>query len=301
MALKNIIQLGASGTVGTPVLEALVASKKFNITVGTRDASTGLFPANVKVIQVDYSSHHSLVDAFKGQDAVLVTLGTYNIALLEKIEMSIIDAAVSAGVSHIIPSNFSGEVMSHRFPVMEPKSRVEDYLTKLASQGKINFTPIGTGTFFDWTLTNGTIGIDFVNKKALLMDNGDRKINGTNVSTIATAVVAILSEPDLVSNRLAKIHDFFVSQRDILQVAEEELGIKFEVTHESSEDLTRKYEAGLADWDPTSVFTLIRAMAWGPNSPCAWGIDDDSKALGLSPKDLREEVLKVITQLKLKP
>ncbi|KAJ7583543.1 hypothetical protein C8J56DRAFT_212082 [Mycena floridula] len=296
MALKNIIQLGATGTVGRPVFEALVASTKFNITVGTRDASIGSFPVDVKVVQVDYLSHQSLVDAFKGQDAVVITLGTSsNIALMEKIEVSIIDAAVSAGVSHIIPSNYGGDFVTHRVSVMEPKIRTEEYLARLASQGKINFTPIATGPFFDWGLTTGFIGIDLVTKKAVLMDNGDRKVNVTNVPTIAAAVVAVLSTPDLAMNRLAKIHDLFVSQRDILQAIEQELGAKFEVTHISSEDLNSKYEAGLAHWDPTSVFALIRAAAWGPNSPCAWGVDDDSKALGLSSKDLKEEVSKIIT------
>ncbi|KAJ7572639.1 hypothetical protein C8J56DRAFT_988685 [Mycena floridula] len=296
MALKNIIQLGAAGTVGKPVLEALVASKKFNVTVGTRDASNGSFPAKVKVIKVDYLSHDGLVDAFKGQDAVLITLGTYNLDLLEKIEMTIIDAAVSAGVSHIIPSHFGSDLISHPFPVMEPKSRIEKYLAKLALQAKINFTSFATGPFFDWGLTTGFIGIDLVNKKAVLVDNGDQKVNVTSVPTIAAAVLAVLSSPEILTNRVVKIQDFFLSQRDILQVAEEELRTKFEVTHVSSADLKRKYyEAGFADWDP------ITAEVWGPDSPSAWGVYDDSEPLGLLPKNLKDEVVKIIAQMKLGP
>jgi uncharacterized protein YbjT (DUF2867 family) len=86
----------------------LIACKKFNVTVGTRDASSGSLPAGVKVVQIDYTSQESLVGAFKGQDAVVVTIGNHNPALLEQIQVAVIDAAVAAGVSHIIPSNFGG-------------------------------------------------------------------------------------------------------------------------------------------------------------------------------------------------
>ena len=201
---------------------------------------------------------------------------------------------------------------------MEFKLRVEEYLEKLSSEGKISYTAIGTGIFFDWgesihmyhthrlvlilriALTIGFLGLDLVNKKAVLLNDGNFKINVTNVSSIAETIVTILSKPDLVKNRLALIHDMFISQNDVLKVVEEELGAKFEASYVNTEDLRRESEAGLAAGDPTAVFGLIRAAAWGPDSPCAWGVDDDSKALGHEPKDLREEVVKVITRMKLR-
>jgi len=300
MALKNVIQLGATGTLGSAVLEGLIASKKFNVTVGTRDASSSSFPAGVKVVQIDYSSQASLVSAFKGEDAIIITIGNLNLALLEQLQMAVVDAAVAAGVSHIIPSNFGGDIVSHRNPAMEFKIRVEEYLQKLSSEGKISYTAIATGIFFNWALTIGFLGIDLVNKKAVLLNDGNLKINVTNLSSIAETVVTVLSKPDLVKNRLALIHDMFISQNDVLKVVEEELGAKFEVTYVNTEDLRRESEAGLAAGDPAAVYGLIKAMAWGPDSPSAWGVDDDSKVLGNTPKDLREEVVKVITQMKLR-
>ena len=41
-------------------------------------------------------------------------------------------------------------ITSHRNPVMEFKIRVEEHLEALSSAGKINYTAIGTGIFFDW-------------------------------------------------------------------------------------------------------------------------------------------------------
>lgn len=149
-------------------------------------------------------------------------------------------------------------------------------------------------------LTIGFIGVDLVNKKAVLLNDGNFKLNATNLSSIAEAIVTVLSKPDLVKNRLCLIHDLFISQNEVLKVAEEELGAKFEVSYVNTEDLRRESEAGFAAGDPTAIFGLVKATAWGSDSPCAWGVDDDSKILGLAPKDLREEVIEVMTQMKLR-
>lgn len=132
-----------------------------------------------------------------------------------------------------------------------------------------------------------------------MLNDGNFKLNVTNLSSIAETVVTVLSKPELVNNRPALIHDMFISQNDVLKVAEEELGARFEVSYVNTEDLKRESEAGLATGDPAAIYGLIKAMAWGPDSPSAWGVDDDSKVLGNAPKDLREEVIKVMNQMKL--
>ncbi|KAH9977452.1 hypothetical protein BJV74DRAFT_953536 [Russula compacta] len=273
MALKNVIQVGATGTLGPTVLEALIASKKFNVTVGTRDASSShSFPAGVKVVQM--------------------TIRPAHLSLLEQIQTAVVDAAVEAGVSHIIPSNFGGDLASHRNPVVEFKLRVKS-TSKALAEGKSAIPPSAlafssTGFLIPRTaLTIGFFGIDLVNKKAVLLNDGNSKLDVTNLSSIAETIVTILSKPDLVKNRLALIHDLFISQNDVLKIVEEELGTKFEVSHINTEDLRRQSEAGLATGDPAAVFGLIKAAAWGSDSPCAWGVDDDSKVLGHAPKDLR--------------
>jgi len=208
------------------------------------------------------------------------------------------------------------DIAAHRNPVVEFKLRVEERLDKLSSEGKISYTAIGTGIFFDWgdvdssythtscfflilttALKIGFFGIDLLNKKALLLNDGNLKLNLTSLSSTAGAIVTILSNPNLIKNRCALIHDLFISQNDVLKVVEEELGAKFEVSYLSTNNLQRQSEAALAAGDSTAVFGLIKAAAWGPDSPCAWGVDDDSMTLGHPPKDLREEVVKVMTML----
>lgn len=171
------------------------------------------------------------------------------------------------------------------------------------------FSLTGVSTFvrtFCWfliprtALTVGFFGVDLVKKKAVLLNDGNLKLNVTNLSSIGEAIVTILSKPDLVKNRLALIHDMFVSQNDVLKVAEEELGAKFDVSYVKTEELRRESEAGLATGDPAAIFGLVKAAIWGLDSPSSWGVDDDSKILELAPKDLKEEVVKVATQMKLR-
>ncbi|KAJ7583072.1 hypothetical protein C8J56DRAFT_792313 [Mycena floridula] len=145
-------------------------------------------------------------------------------------------------------------------------------------------------------------GIQLANKRALLIDGGRVKIHSALMSTIGEAAVAILSNPNVVVNRSALIHDFFATQRDILEIAEEELGTKFEIVDIDSEELYRTSAPGLATWDRMSHVGVIQALVFSAKkpTPTAWDIEDDSKALGLGRKDLRTEVVKIIDQLQLR-
>ena len=60
----------------------------------------------VKVVKVDFNNHQELVNAFKGNDAVAITMG--DALNLDKNSKPIINAAIQAGVKRIIPSEFGG-------------------------------------------------------------------------------------------------------------------------------------------------------------------------------------------------
>lgn len=59
---------------------------------------------SVKVVKVDFGNHQALVDALKGQDAVVLTLG--DLPNLFKNSKIIIDAAIEAGVKRVLPSEY---------------------------------------------------------------------------------------------------------------------------------------------------------------------------------------------------
>jgi uncharacterized protein YbjT (DUF2867 family) len=134
--------------LGRPILNTLVKYSSFNITVVSRQESTSSFPESVKVIKADYSSHESLTNAFKGQDAVISLVG--GAALGE--QKKLIDAAIAAGVKRFLPSEYGSNVPDDRVrqavPVFEAKKSVVDYLK--SKEDVIEWSSVITGVFFDW-------------------------------------------------------------------------------------------------------------------------------------------------------
>jgi hypothetical protein len=100
------------------------------------------------VFKTDYSKS-SLVDALKGHDAIVSTIGGGGL----KEQQSLIDAAVLAGVKRFIPSEYGIDVCHPSaieiVPFFGQKRAINDYLRSKEGDG-ITWTSIGTGPFLDW-------------------------------------------------------------------------------------------------------------------------------------------------------
>lgn len=95
---------------------------------------------------------------------------------------------------------------------------------------------------------------------------------------------------------MVRIHDFFVTQRQILDILEAEVGQSFEVTKIDSGELEAKAGAALGrgEFTEENFFGVLRSYIFGKNSSAAWGEVDDTVALGVKPKDLKTEIVKVL-------
>lgn len=133
--------------VGAPIVKALLESGKFGISVLSRPESTNTYPAGTKVFKSDYSET-SLIEAFKGHDAVICVLGAAGFAE----EPKLVDAAAKAGVKRFIPSEFSSNSLnsktSEHLPIFSIKPRVVAQLKALELKG-MSWTAIQTGLTFD--------------------------------------------------------------------------------------------------------------------------------------------------------
>ena len=98
--IKNVIVLGASGSVGPSIVDALIKAN-FKVTILSRESSTKTFAEDIEVLRTDYT-RNSLVSAFTNQDAVVSTIATFS----THIQASIIDAAIEAGVKRFVPSEY---------------------------------------------------------------------------------------------------------------------------------------------------------------------------------------------------
>jgi NmrA-like family len=113
-----------------------------------RSASAAIFPLDVSVRKTDYS-HPSLLDAFKGKDAVAFASATFSTTQ----QKAIIDAAVSAGVKHFLPSEYSVDTSRTEiyecFPPAVMKGEVAEYL-KTKEKDSLSWTAICVEAWFDW-------------------------------------------------------------------------------------------------------------------------------------------------------
>jgi len=75
--MPSLTQTQAGGNSGRFIAEALLKKGKHTVTAISRAQSTSKLPEGVNVKKVDYSKPETLVDALRGQDALVVTLSGF--------------------------------------------------------------------------------------------------------------------------------------------------------------------------------------------------------------------------------
>lgn len=143
------------GNVGTTIITHLLKSRPgSDITAITRQTSSYSTPSDSGILQkkVDYESFGDLVDAFTGQDAIVNCIT--GIATQYDPSKRIVDAAITAGVKFFFANEFVANMESEqarRLPESHAgaKYRIREYLKELASEGKIAWTGLNGGPFFD--------------------------------------------------------------------------------------------------------------------------------------------------------
>ncbi|KAK6347821.1 hypothetical protein TWF718_005645 [Orbilia javanica] len=240
MAIKNVLLIGGSGNIGAPILAAITAEPSLNVTVLTREDSTSTFPAGTVVKKADYKSHESLVAAFKGHDTIVS-----NIATLAAIDqLAFVEAAVEAGVTRFYPTEYGsiassdGDIVQEFWDKVGFSGKYEVYLRlkELADAGKIEYTLITSGPFFDWGLQFGFIGLNLKEKKATIFGSGNQVIAASNLSHIANAVVWTLTHPEESKNKTIRFWSYKITQTSLLAAAEKITGTKWAVERVPVED-----------------------------------------------------------------
>ncbi|KAM3083830.1 hypothetical protein ACMFMG_002060 [Clarireedia jacksonii] len=298
-SIKNVIIAGASGALGKPILDVILNSGKFNVSVLTRASSKSQFPSSVKVFSVDFDSVESLKAAFKGQDAVVSAVGTEGF-LGQK---TLIDAAVAAGVKRFLPSEFGSDLANPKtktLPVFGYKVAVADHIEEAASKNpEFSYTYVRCGPFLDWGLEHNFI-FDSASGKPRIFDGGDQLFSTTTLETIGHAVVGVLSKPEETKNRAVYIQDLTTSQNRLLALAKEIAPEKsFEPVPVSTDDIYKSSNEKLSKGEVTMevmvgyIFVSIFGEGYGGKME-----KTDNELLGLGQKT--EEDLKAILRKVLK-
>ena len=136
----RIAVAGATGRVGSALLSKLVEDG-VDLVALTRSAVSSKLPAGVTTATVDFQEKATLAHALKGVDRLFLAHGTSDRQVAN--EIALIDAAVAAGISHIV-----------KLSVMGPPTRLHPFdwhmqiEAHLAAQD-VGYTVLRPSTFVD--------------------------------------------------------------------------------------------------------------------------------------------------------
>jgi uncharacterized protein YbjT (DUF2867 family) len=309
--IRNVLLVGASGSVGAPILSALLAESSFTVTILSRASSSAKFPSNIRVIRVsDAYTLAELKSAFQGQDAVVIALTT-STTTADGLSFRLIDAAIAAGVKRFIPSEFGANNLDPRarslVPVYDAKGAMLEYLIEKANatQGKFTWTSISCGSWLDWALdpskSGNFLGIDVKARTAVVYDSGEKKFGITTSENTGRAVAKALVMHEETANKQVFLVDFMVTTREIVASLERETGQKFEVElRESGPELKaerEKYDGG----DYNAVYRIL-AISFGADVEVGYDFEADQEVwntkLGLPKVELDEVVKQAVALAK---
>ncbi|RYP55160.1 hypothetical protein DL768_000154 [Monosporascus sp. mg162] len=121
---KNILLIGASGSIGSVVFEALQQEPSFILTVLQRHSSKAKLPSHLRVTTIaDSYPTDELVAAFTGQDVIVNCMTSLSVAD----QFRMVDAAIAAGALN---------------SVFHDKGKVQEYLRTKAEEGAIEWMSI---------------------------------------------------------------------------------------------------------------------------------------------------------------
>ncbi|KAL2689341.1 hypothetical protein Neosp_003394 [[Neocosmospora] mangrovei] len=249
--IKNVALAGASGSLGSVILQTLVRTGRFNVTILSRRALSDV-PSGVVVQVVDFESVSALTESLKGQDALVDATWASDSSLAVRLT----DAAVAAGVYRIIPSEFGvdpANAKARSLAVFQGKAKALEHIQKLADDGKITWTAISNNSFLDWGLRTKFLAIDLENKRISYLNGGNTIVPNTTIVSVATAVANVLSKPEETKSRICYICNRQMTQRELAALAKRALGEQG--WEEEDLDMNQVFkkamaqlQAGQADW-----------------------------------------------------
>lgn len=86
------------------MVDALLKTNKHTITAITRADSQSKLPEGITSKTIDYDKHETIVEALRGQDALVITLSGF---VPRDTQMKLVNAAADAGVPWILPNEWS--------------------------------------------------------------------------------------------------------------------------------------------------------------------------------------------------
>ncbi|KAH6890673.1 hypothetical protein B0T10DRAFT_324887 [Thelonectria olida] len=305
--IEKIAIVGATGRIGGSFARALLETGKHTITALTRADSKSEVPEGLKAVKVDYDDEASVVEALKGQQFLIITLGA---RVPEDVHAKIVAAAGRAGVPYILPNSYG-------FPVVEERVQEGDHFAKLMvdrissiwDTGVSTPVTLSCGYWYEWSLALGDFwfGINIKDRRVTFFDDGKRVITVSTWDQCGRAIAGLLGLPESgpspsfadFKGKTVLINSFRVSQRDMLDSVNRVLGttdadwdISYETTAKRIQDGEEEMKNGIF----TGFAKVIYARVFAPSNPHSDFAKErtDNKVLGLPSEDLDEATRRAV-------
>jgi len=226
---KLILVAGATGNLGQKICRELI-KRNAKVRAIIREESSKekvdvLEKMGVEIFKADLSDEHELIKACSGVSCLVSALaGLSDIIVVAQTKL--LNAAISAGVKHFIPSDFSSDFTS--IPVGENRNfdlrkEFKIYLDK----SPIKVTSIFNGCFADILRYNSPLFN--VPEKTIAYYDGkqDWKIDFTTMDD--TAAYTAMAALDDLAPRFLRIASFSISPNDLVHLSEKHKGIEFKL------------------------------------------------------------------------
>lgn len=181
--MKNVILIGASGSLAPYVTEALEKEKDVHLTLFLRNRKRlHTIPSGATVIEGDVMEYTKLMEAIKGQDIVYVNLA----GNLEAMAKNIVKAMQVSGVKRIIAISSIGIYQTPLRPVLQPYRKLADVI----EGSDLDYTILRP----DWFTS--TDEVDY----AITHKGEPEKGAAVSRKSIAAFVATIVKNPELYRN-----------------------------------------------------------------------------------------------------
>ncbi|KAI8623580.1 NAD(P)-binding protein [Xylariaceae sp. FL1651] len=285
--VRNVALVGANGTVGSPILSALLAAGH-HTTVLTRPGSKATFPPTVTTHVGNYTDEDFVLKALKGQDALIIALSYH----AYDAQMPLIRAAAKAGVSYIVPCEFGSDPTHPKLNAEIQLMNVKAPFRKLIEDLGVSWIGVVNNPWVEFCIRLGLYGIDLKKKTATFYDDGNVKANFTTLTRVGESLAALFALPDdqlaKYKNEFVYLSSFYLSQKDLLASAMRATGTTeqdWTITSVSSDETIRASKEPSSDpmAGAMALFALVFKEGYGGdyNSKVV-----DYEMLGLPTEDL---------------
>ncbi|KAM0540863.1 hypothetical protein ACHAPJ_013475 [Fusarium lateritium] len=255
---KNILIVGATGSIGSIVLQALVNEPSFTVTALQRLSSKGKLASSVRVVKVDDSyPTEALVCAFSGQDAIINCMTS----LAVSDQLRFVDAAVTAKVRRYVASEYG---LNNNKPearalnsVFREKGEVQDYLRSKESTG-LEWMAIACGMWLKWSALHDFLGMHIKEKKFVFWDDGNGWFSTTTEENTALALVNSLTKKrEETKNRIVWLSDFAITQNTLFEAIQRISGQEFTVERVNTDQFIKEKQTAVEAGDNYAIYALI--------------------------------------------